>query len=48
MEKMGLGKDDDPTVDADAKSEEFDARSLLFPWHILKRDDESLLVTNKR
>ncbi|AAF27010.1 hypothetical protein [Arabidopsis thaliana] len=47
MEKMGLGKDDDTTVDADTKSEEFDARSLLFPWHILKRDDESLLVINK-
>ncbi|EOA29702.1 hypothetical protein CARUB_v10016474mg [Capsella rubella] len=48
MEKLGLGKDDDTTVDADAKLEEFDARSLLFPWHILKkRDDESLLVSNK-
>ncbi|XP_010447752.1 PREDICTED: uncharacterized protein LOC104730208 isoform X2 [Camelina sativa] len=47
MEKMGLGKDDEITVDVDAKSEEFDPRSLLFPWHVLKRDDESLLVSNK-
>ncbi|KAL1211919.1 Protein SUPPRESSOR OF QUENCHING 1 [Cardamine amara subsp. amara] len=47
MEKMGLGKDDDTTIDADAKSEEFDARSLMFPWHILKRDNDSLLVINK-
>lgn len=48
MEKMGLGKDDDATVDADAKSEESDAHSLMFPWHILKRDNDSLLVINKR
>ncbi|ESQ49328.1 hypothetical protein EUTSA_v10020116mg [Eutrema salsugineum] len=47
MEKMGLGKDDDTTVDADAKSEESDAHSLMFPWHILKHDDDSLLVINK-
>ncbi|CAA7017137.1 unnamed protein product [Microthlaspi erraticum] len=47
MEKMGLGKDDDATVDADAKSEESDAHSLMFPWHILKRDNDSLLVINK-
>ncbi|CAH8355176.1 unnamed protein product [Eruca vesicaria subsp. sativa] len=47
MEKMGLGKDDDTTVDTDAKSEESDSPSLLFPWHILKRDDDSLLVINK-
>ncbi|KAL0744226.1 hypothetical protein Bca4012_085739 [Brassica carinata] len=47
MEKMGLEKDDDTTVDAEAKSEESDAPSLMFPWHILKRDDDSLLVINK-
>ncbi|CAN8260191.1 unnamed protein product [Cochlearia groenlandica] len=47
MEKMGLGKDDDTTVDADDKSEESDAQSLMFPWHILKCDDASHLVINK-
>ncbi|VVA96700.1 unnamed protein product [Arabis nemorensis] len=47
MEKLGLGKDDDTTVDADAKSEESDAHSLMFPWHILKRDEDSLLIINK-
>ncbi|CAH2054710.1 unnamed protein product [Thlaspi arvense] len=47
MEKMGLGNDDDTTADADAKSEESDPRSLMFPWHLLKRDNDSLLVINK-
>ncbi|KAF8077446.1 hypothetical protein N665_1035s0008 [Sinapis alba] len=47
MEKMGLGEGEDTTVEADAKSEESDAPSLMFPWHILKRDDDSLLVINK-
>nr|VDC73126.1 unnamed protein product [Brassica rapa] len=47
MEKMGFEKDEDTTVDADAKSEESDAPSLMFPWHILKRDDDSLVVINK-
>ncbi|KFK38162.1 hypothetical protein AALP_AA3G076900 [Arabis alpina] len=47
MEKLGIGKDDDTAVDADAKSEESDAHSLMFPWHILKRDDDSLLIINK-
>ncbi|KAF3606250.1 hypothetical protein DY000_02051255 [Brassica cretica] len=47
MEKMGFEKDEETTVDADAKSEESDAPSLMFPWHILKRDDDSLVVINK-
>lgn len=48
MEKVGIEKDDDTTVDADAQSEESDAPSLMFPWHILKRDNDTLLVINKR
>ncbi|XP_056842449.1 uncharacterized protein LOC108857050 isoform X2 [Raphanus sativus] len=47
MEKVGIEKDDDTTVDADAQSEESDAPSLMFPWHILKRDNDTLLVINK-
>ncbi|XP_010547061.1 PREDICTED: uncharacterized protein LOC104818950 [Tarenaya hassleriana] len=47
MNKLGLRKDDDTTVPANAKSDEFDAHSLIFPWHILKHDDDSLLVINK-
>lgn len=48
MEKIGFEKDEETTVGADAKSEESDAPSLMFPWHILKRDDDSLVVINKR
>lgn len=48
MEKIGFEKDEETTVDADAKSEESDAPSLMFPWNILKRDDDSLVVINKR
>ncbi|WZZ62949.1 hypothetical protein YC2023_063056 [Brassica napus] len=47
MEKIGFEKDEETTVDADAKSEESDAPSLMFPWNILKRDDDSLVVINK-
>ncbi|XP_013638337.1 PREDICTED: uncharacterized protein LOC106343617 [Brassica oleracea var. oleracea] len=47
MEKIGFEKDEETTVGADAKSEESDAPSLMFPWHILKRDDDSLVVINK-
>jgi hypothetical protein len=42
MNKMGLGKS------VDTNSDEFDSKSLMFPWHLMKSDDGSFFVIDRR
>ncbi|KAG6667580.1 uncharacterized protein LOC122315184 isoform X1 [Carya illinoinensis] len=41
MDMLGLGRS------VDIKSEEFDANSLMFPWHLMKSIDDSFLIINR-
>ncbi|KAJ4728504.1 NHL repeat-containing protein 2 [Melia azedarach] len=41
VNKLGYGREDD------TKSEEFDPRSLIFPWHLMKSEDDDLLIINR-
>lgn len=40
--KLGFRRDDD------TKSEEFGSQSLMFPWHLMKSVDDSMLIINRR
>lgn len=40
--KLGFRKDDD------TKSKEFGAQPLIFPWHLMKSVDHSILIFNRR
>lgn len=42
MSKLGMERE------ADAKSEEFDSESLMFPWHLLKSTNNNFLIINRR
>ena len=42
MNKLGLGRSDD------TKSEDLDSESLMFPWHLMKSKDDTLLIINRR
>lgn len=42
MKKLGFERDND------TKSEEFDPQSLIFPWHLMKSEDDNLLIINRR
>ncbi|KAK9282548.1 hypothetical protein L1049_005469 [Liquidambar formosana] len=39
--KLGLGRN------ADTKSEEFDSKSLMFPWHLMKSTENCFLIINR-
>ncbi|KAJ4842310.1 hypothetical protein Tsubulata_026590 [Turnera subulata] len=40
-DKLGFGSDPDP------KSEEFNPQSLVFPWHLVKLEDNSFLIMSR-
>lgn len=42
MDKLGVRRD------GDTKPKEFDLQSLIFPWHMLKLENNSFLIINKR
>ncbi|XP_031278260.1 uncharacterized protein LOC116136740 isoform X2 [Pistacia vera] len=39
--KLGFRRDED------TKSEEFGSQSLMFPWHLMKSEDDSMLIINR-
>ncbi|KAK9206381.1 hypothetical protein WN943_016656 [Citrus x changshan-huyou] len=41
MKKLGFERDND------TKSEEFDPQPLMFPWHLMKSEDDNLLIINR-
>ncbi|CAN1767389.1 Protein SUPPRESSOR OF QUENCHING 1, chloroplastic, partial [Linum perenne] len=41
ISKFGFGRT------TESKSEEFDSKSLLFPWHILKSEEDHCLIINR-
>uniref|UniRef100_A0A7N2R6H3 NHL domain-containing protein n=1 Tax=Quercus lobata TaxID=97700 RepID=A0A7N2R6H3_QUELO len=41
MNKLGLGRSDD------TKSEDLDSESLMFPWHLMKSKDDTLIIINR-
>ncbi|ESR56860.1 hypothetical protein CICLE_v10020152mg [Citrus x clementina] len=41
MEKLGFERDND------TKSEKLDPQSLIFPWHLMKSEDDNLLIINR-
>ncbi|XP_059446321.1 uncharacterized protein LOC132177862 isoform X2 [Corylus avellana] len=41
MNKLGLGKS------VDTNSDEFDSKSLMFPWHLMKSEDGNFFVINR-
>ncbi|EEF41258.1 catalytic, putative [Ricinus communis] len=41
VNKMGFGRN------SDMKSKEFDSQLLMFPWHLFKSVDDSLLIINR-
>lgn len=42
MKKLGFERDND------TKSEKLDPQSLIFPWHLMKSEDDNLLIINRR
>lgn len=48
MEKLGLRSNIDKPEEFDAKPVEFDTQSLMFPWHLMRSAEDSLLVINRR
>lgn len=41
-DKLGLRNN------ANTEPEEYDIESLMYPWHLIKSDDDSLFVINRR
>ncbi|KAK7836297.1 protein suppressor of quenching 1 [Quercus suber] len=41
VNKLGLGRS------VDTKSEDLDSESLMFPWHLMKSKDDTLLIINR-
>lgn len=42
LDKLGMKRD------VETKSDEFHPDSLLFPWHLLKPNDNDLFILNRR
>lgn len=47
MEKLGLRSNIDKPEEFDTKPVEFDTQSLMFPWHLMRSAEDSLLVINR-
>lgn len=46
MSKVGLESNVDTVVEE--RSEEFDSKSLYFPWHLLKSVDDTFCIIDRR
>lgn len=48
IDKLGLTKEDASKKDDASNIQDFDADSVVFPWHLLKISEDDLLIADRR